>query len=565
MGRRDPETASVARGRTVGGIAGRLLQLLTRAFRPRKADQVLLHEAMIRSARSTPRRMAMADSSGNALTYGAVLMKSIAIADFARSALRGEEMVGVVLPACTAGALVNAGLLLAGKVPVNLNFTTGEETFRSATARCGIKTVITSRAFAAKLALPAEPERTIFAEDLADLIGKWGGLRAALKARLMPQFLLRRLYGIRGRSVDDLATVIFSSGSTGRPKGVMLTHSNIMSNIDAMGRAFGMDVRDRICGVLPFFHSFGFTVTLWFPLVRGMSVVYHPSPVDGRAIGALVREFGATVLLATPTFLRVYVRSVLPGDFGSLRTMIVGAEKLRDDLAERFREKFGIPPVEGYGCTECGPVVSVNGSAFRTRGAAQTGTKPGTVGQPLPGVSVRIVDPESGDALPVGEDGLLLVKGANVMKGYLGEPEKTAEVLQDDWYNTGDIARLDDDGFLTITDRLSRFSKIGGEMVPHLRVEEAIASALGAGAEAGELLVAVTGIPDARKGERLVVLHKRLPLSTQEVCSHLKAQGLPNLWLPDPGAFVEVDEIPVLGTGKLDLGKVKETAAQALL
>jgi acyl-[acyl-carrier-protein]-phospholipid O-acyltransferase/long-chain-fatty-acid--[acyl-carrier-protein] ligase len=276
-----------------------------------------------------------------------------------------------------------------------------------------------------------------------------------------------------------------------------------------------------------------------------------------------VREFGATILLATPTFLRIYIRSVLPGDFGSLENVVVGAEKLRDDLAESFREKFGIRPVEGYGCTECAPVVSVNGPDFRARGIVQIGTKPGTIGQPLPGIAVRIVDPDTGEPLPVDHDGLLLVKGANVMKGYLGQPEKTAEVLQDGWYNTGDIARLDEDGFLTITDRLSRFSKIGGEMVPHLRVEEAIGRALGPHAEKGELLIAVTGVPDEKKGERLVVLHRRLPVSVEELLNRLKEAGLPNLWIPARNAFHEVEEIPVLGTGKVDLKGLKGMAIEA--
>ena len=218
-------------------------------------------------------------------------------------------------------------------------------------AQAGIRTVITSRAFIERLPLPAQPARTLYVEDLARLVGPWNALTAALKANLLPQALLRRLYGARGRSMDDTATVIFSSGTTGEPKGVMLTHSNIMSNIEGLGQVFGFTGNDRICGVLPFFHSFGFTTTLWFPLVKRIRVVYHTSPLEGPAIGALVRESGATVLLSTPSFLRIYLRSVLPEDFGSLEHVVVGAEKLRDDLRESFRQKFGIAPVEGYGCT----------------------------------------------------------------------------------------------------------------------------------------------------------------------------------------------------------------------
>ena len=530
------------------------------AFRHRKADQVLLHEAFIRSARSVPFRLAVADSSGTALTYGRALTKAVAFADSFSKELATEEMVGIMLPACVPGALVNAALLLAGKVPVNLNFTAGEDAFKSAMAQCGIETVITSRAFTDKVALPAEPSTTLYVEDFAKSIGRWGALKAAAKAWLVPICLLRKFYDIKGRSVDDLATVIFSSGSTGEPKGVMLTHCNIMSNVEGLGQVFGIDEDDRVCGVLPFFHSFGFTATLWFPLVKRIAVVYHRSPIEGPAIGALVREFGATALLATPTFLRIYIRSVLPGDFGSLKHVVVGAEKLRDELAESFRQTFGIRPIEGYGCTECAPVVSFNVPDFRGRGIVQIGTKPGTIGRPLPGVAGRIVDPDTRDPRPMGEDGLLLVKGLNVMRGYLGKPEETDEVLEDGWYDTGDIARLDEDGFLTITDRLSRFSKIGGEMVPHLKVEDAVTRALGDQVSGSELLFAVTSVPDEKKGERLVVLHKKLPLSVEELWDRLNASGLPKLWIPARDSFREIDELPILGTGKLDLKKLKTMA-----
>ncbi len=352
--------------------------------------------------------------------------------------------------------------------------------------------------------------------------------------------------------------MIFSSGSTGEPKGVMLTHANVMSNLEGLSQVFSTGSSDRVAGILPFFHSLGFTATLWLPLIKRIGVVYHPNPTEGRAVGALVRDFGATALLATPTFLRIYTRAVLPGDFGSLKDVVVGAEKLRDEVADAFFDKFGIRPVEGYGCTECSPVVSINVPDFRAPGVMQKGTKPGTIGQPIPGVSVRIVDPASFEPLPHGEDGLLLVKGANVMKGYLNQPGLTGEVMRGDWYVTGDIARVDDEGFITITDRLSRFSKIGGEMVPHGRVEEELEKILAT----GELLVAVAGVPDERKGERLVVLHGKLPVAVEELHAKLAASGLPRLWVPRRDDFFEVEEIPVLGTGKVDLKGLRKLAAE---
>ncbi len=542
-------------------------ELGTEAFALRKSDQVLLHEAFIASARSASGRLCMADTTGASLSYRRALWSAIALADHLRKRLAGgPECVGVLLPATAAAALTNISLLLAGKVAVNLNWTAGRESIRSAVLQCGVRQIITSREFLKKveleslgLAVGVDSPQHLYVEDLKAAIGPGRRLLAALKGEFLPQWLLRLLYGKRGRDIDALSTIIFSSGSTGEPKGVMLTHANVMSNLEGLSQVFAAGGNDRIAGVLPFFHALGFTATLWLPLVKRIGAVYHPNPTDGRAVGALVREFGATALLATPTFLRIYTRAVLPGDFGSLKDVMVGAEKLRDEVAAAFFNKFGVRPAEGYGCTECAPVVSINVPDFRAPGVMQKGTKPGTIGQALPGVSVRVVDPESFVPLAPGTDGLLLVKGANVMKGYLNRPELTAEVMRGGWYVTGDIARLDEDGFITITDRLSRFSKIGGEMVPHGRVEEEIEKILGG----EELLVAVTAVPDEKRGERLVVLHKRLPVSVEELREKLVASELPRLWVPRREDFHEVEDIPVLGTGKLDLKGIKHLAAES--
>src|SRR5205823_2580516 len=268
-------------------------------------------------------------------------------------------------------------------------------------------------------------------------------------------------------------------------------------------QVFGLGKTDCVLGVLPFFHSFGFTGTLFMPAVVGVGAVYHPNPLDTKTIGPLVNQYSVTFLLATPTFLQLYLRGCSPEDFGSLRVVMTGAEKLPERLAAAFEEQFGIRPFEGYGCTECGPAVAVNTHDFRSAGFRQVGAKRGKIGHPLPGMSVRVVDPQSFEPLPVGQPGLLLVRGPNIMQGYLGRSDKTSEVLRDGWYVTGDIATLDEDGFLTITDRLSRFSKIGGEMVPHINVEEKLHELAGATEQA----FVVTGVPDGKKGERLVVLH----------------------------------------------------------
>ncbi len=309
-------------------------------------------------------------------------------------------------------------------------------------------------------------------------------------------------------------------------------------------------------GALPFFHSFGFTVTIWFPLISGCGVVYHPNPMDAKAIGELTRRYHATLLLATPTFAATYTRKCAAEDFASLRFVLVGAEKLREPVAAAFREKFGVELLEGYGLTEMSPVVAVNAPNIGSGKDRQTGAKPGSVGHPLPGVAAQIVDPASFEPLPPNTDGLLLVKGANCMLGYLGQPERTADAMRGGWYITGDIARVDDEGFLFITDRLSRFSKIAGEMVPHIRVEEAL------GAVLGDVPCAVTGIPDEQRGERLVALYVKPEVGPAEVWQRLAATDLPRLWLPKRENVYQVTDLPLLGTGKLDLRGLKARALQ---
>jgi acyl-[acyl-carrier-protein]-phospholipid O-acyltransferase / long-chain-fatty-acid--[acyl-carrier-protein] ligase len=271
-----------------------------------------------------------------------------------------------------------------------------------------------------------------------------------------------------------------------------------------------------------------------------------------------VSEYALTFLLATPTFLQLYMRSCPPEDFGSLRVVMTGAEKLQDRLSAAFEEHFGIRPLEGYGCTECSPAVAVNTHDFRSAGFRQVGAKRGKIGHPLPGICVRIVDPESMAPRPVGQPGLLLVRGPNVMQGYLGRPEKTAEVLREGWYVTGDIAAMDEDGFLQITDRLSRFSKIGGEMVPHIKVEEVLHEF----AAVTEQTFVVAGVPDEKKGERLIVLHKLEESRLRSCLEKLAACDLPNLWKPRADQFFHIDSIPYLGTGKLNLQKIREIALE---
>jgi acyl-[acyl-carrier-protein]-phospholipid O-acyltransferase/long-chain-fatty-acid--[acyl-carrier-protein] ligase len=525
-------------------------ELSAAAVAHRKTSRDTLGRRLVRTARRNWSHFAMADSSGRELTYGRTLAGGLLVANWVRGASAEEEKIGVLLPPTVPGALVNIGVTLAGRIPVNLNFTAGRDGMAAAIGQCGIRTIVTSKAFLAKARLEAMPG-TVYVEDILAGVSHLARLRALLAARFAPARLICAPAG-----PDSLATVIFSSGSTGQPKGVMISHYNALANIEAMAQVFQIGPSDRIVGVLPFFHSFGFTVTIWFPIIAGCGVVYHPNPVDAKAVGELTRKYHATLLLSTPTFCINYTRKCSVEDFASLRFVLVGAEKLRAPVAVAFREKFGLDPLEGYGCTEMAPVVAVNSPDFEAGRDTQIGNKPGTVGHPMPGVAARVVDPVTFEPLPANTEGLLLITGSNRMLGYLGQPERTAEVFRGGWYVTGDMARIDDEGFLHITDRLSRFSKIAGEMVPHIRIEEAMAAAI------GDAPCAVAAVADDQRGERLVAMYVSPDVRPADLWQQLAATGLPRLWLPKPENIYRVDNLPMLGSGKLDLRGVRLLAQQ---
>ena len=540
---------------TVAELRQCVQELGADCYELRKSEQLPLHRRFLRVARWSPRRPCMTDRNTPMISYGRALVGSVAMGSRLRRKLGPEQYVGLFVPPSVGGALANVAVSYLGKIPVNLNYTVGADVLDKCIAQCGIKHVITSRKFLDKVELRPNAE-LILLEDLRGELSTGDKLRG-LAARLLPAWITERLIlGLGRDSMDDLATVIFSSGSTGTPKGVMLTHQNIVSNIDSVVEMVDATKNDVLTGVLPFFHSFGFTGTLWLPLMIRASVGYHFNPLEAEAIGGLIRETRATIFLSTATFLRSYMRKFDKDDLKSLRLIICGAEKLPMQVAEQFEKKYGIRPMEGYGCTELSPAVSTNRPDFVHGEYRQIAHKPGAIGHPMPGQAVRIVDPESHEPLALGSEGLLLVKGPNVMKGYLDNPELTAEVVRDGWYATGDIAKLDEDGFITITDRISRFSKIGGEMVPHGMVEDMVHEIL----DTHERLCAVVGLPDPRKGERLIVIHKPLPIEPGELWNRMKERGIPALWLPARTAFHEVDDLPILGTGKLDLKGIKDLA-----
>jgi acyl-[acyl-carrier-protein]-phospholipid O-acyltransferase/long-chain-fatty-acid--[acyl-carrier-protein] ligase len=560
--RRIPYPVTVSIGRPLppgsGSFEARqaVMALSAEAFALRDATQRPLPELFLDIARSNWWRFAMADSFGRELSFGRTLAGAMLFRRLILQKCPGEEMIGILLPPSIPTALLNLGISLAGRVPVNLNYTASTEAMAAAIGRCKLKTIFTSEKLLGKLSIDRRPGMVMI-EDVARVFSPATKIVHTIAARLLPQFVLRRWLLSPRMRLDGLAAVIFSSGSTGIPKGVMLSHRNIVSNIEGIQQAINTNRADRLLGILPFFHSFGYTACLWLPMVSGFGVIYHHNPLEGRKIGELCRRYAVTILISTPTFSWAYVRQCASEDFTTLRLAIVGAEKLKPELARTFREKFGIELFEGYGCTELSPVVAVATPGYSGADQTQVGYKPGTVGHPIPGVVVRVVSPETFQDVGPDREGMLLVKGPSVMMGYLGEPERTRQVMWDeDWYITGDIARLDHDGFITITDRVSRFSKIGGEMVPHLQVEDALHKALGS----IEPKMVVTSVADDQKGERLVVLHTELGLEIEEFLKRLRDSTLPRLWLPRKENFLAVECLPILGSGKLDLKKVKETA-----
>lgn len=530
----------------------------------RKQRTAALPRAMIRNCRKAMFRGKLSDSTGLELSGAKVLAATIVMR---RLLLRhvlspDDRYVGILLPPSLGAVFANAALSMAGRVTVNLNYTATPDVLNSCIERAGIRRILTSRKFLQnpmmekfRNSLNAE---LVMLEDLRDKALRGDKLFGILGAFIVPAPILDRVLGLHHIRGDDVATVIFTSGSTGMPKGVMLTHHNIATNVEAIEQVVHPRPSDSVLGIVPFFHSLGFTITLWGPLLLDVRAAYHFSPLDTHTVAKLARMRSASLLLATPTFLRTYLRRCDPEELSSLEVVVAGAEKLPIPLCDAFEKKFGIRPVEGYGTTELSPLVSVNVPPSRSR-SATIDMKEGSVGRPVPNVSAKIVDPETYADVPLETPGMLLIKGPNVMKGYLGQPEETAKVMHDGWYITGDIAFIDTDGFIHITGRLSRFSKIGGEMVPHIRIEEAIQKILGV-EDNGQLSVVVTSVPDERKGERLVVVHTPLALTPKEICERLGKIGVPNLWIPDTDSFLQVDAIPILGSGKTDLKAVSDLA-----
>jgi len=557
----------------------------TSAFRTRECVQELIADLrtqrrgrrgtlgwrFVREACAHARQPAVVDTTGADLTYRQLLVGAICMRDVLRARLGAQRNVAVLLPPGAGGALVNLALALDDRASVNLNYTLENPDLVRMCDVAEVDYVITARRFLKALERdsPLPTERTLVLEDLREEITGPRKLRALLQTYLPGVFLADRLAPRGDDASERIATIIFSSGSTGTPKGVQLSHSNILSNTQSVLEVVALGPGDAVLGILPFFHSFGYTVTLWATLLSGARAVYHTNPLEAKVIGELCEKHGVTITIGTPTFYQAYLRRCTPAQFARVRLALSGAQKLGAGLAAAWRARFGSELMEGYGCTELAPVVSANLPDPAGTHARLAQYEPGSIGRPVPGVAVRVVDPESGAPRAEDEEGLLLVKGPNVMVGYLGQPEKTAEVLQGGWYSTGDIGLVDRRGFLRITDRLSRFSKIGGEMVPHGRIEELLQGFVyeRAGEVAGDgdtelPEVAVTALEHDTRGEELIVLYTNLPFPAAVLAEALAASDLPRLFQPRASNYFEVDAIPKLGTGKVDLRALRALASE---
>jgi acyl-[acyl-carrier-protein]-phospholipid O-acyltransferase/long-chain-fatty-acid--[acyl-carrier-protein] ligase len=490
------------------------------------------------------------------LPYGHILAAALAFSKFIRHET-DQPRVAIVLPPGKGGLVANLAVLFAGKTPVNLNFTAGPEAIRSCIRQAGVDRFITADPFVRKVsAFPWPPNRDlILIERVLPALRKktvtWGIL-----SKLLPTAILGMLLGLNKRRGDDEAALLFTSGSSGEPKGVVLSHRNMLANVTQFASRLDLPANSAILGCLPLFHSFGCTVTLWYPVIQGVNLVTYPSPLETKRLAELIALHQVNVLLSTPTFLRGYMKRIDPAQLASLKLVVTGAEKLPQSLADAFEEKFSIRPQEGYGLTETSPATNVNlpDPAPQKDAVVLPSSRNGSVGQTLPGMAIRITDPATDRETPIDQQGMIWFKGANVFPGYLGDPKKTAEVLKDGWFRTGDVGRVDADGFLYIEGRISRFSKIAGEMVPHETIEAAVNKVLGLDGES-ERRIAIVGVPDEHKGEAILLLSTIAGPAIEQECIDLRYklldEGLSSLWCPKH--ILPVREIPVLASGKLDI------------
>jgi len=544
----------------IATVREQLLILGERCFSRRHNLENHLSRACVRGLKKKFDKELVIDGlDGSRTSAGKILAAGLTLATYLRKTYPDQGRIAIVLPPGRGAVVANLGVMLAGKVPVNLNFTAGRSALEASIATGDLSVAITAKAFETRLGDFPWPETKLYLEKTLPALKK-AIIRNFLLIRFLPTALICKLWKLPEKGDQAEGVLLFTSGSSGEPKGVVLSHRNLLANTEQFGEMLNLREHDTILACLPFFHSFGCTVTVWYPLIEGIRIVTYPNPLEVTKNAELIAEHRVTLLLSTPTFLRAYIRKVPREHLEDLDLVITGAEKLPPDLASAFEKKFGHPVLEGYGLTETAPVVSANlpdPEASRPDDTIQPARRAGSVGKPAPGIAVQIRDSDTGERLPIHQSGMLWLRGSNIFKGYLNQPEKSAEVLKEGWFMTGDLGRVDEDGFLFIEGRLSRFSKIGGEMVPHETLEARVNATLEA--PEGDRYAVVVGIPDPSKGEAIILL-VTVDVDLPDLRKKLSAAGIPNLWIPKK--VKRVEEIPTLGSGKLDLKECKRVATE---
>lgn len=544
-----------------------LLEASERAFSQRSILKSSLGFSLLRGLKKHAKSARVIDGvDGREFSFDKVFAAAAALSKHIIKST-DKKRVGLLLPPGCGGLIANLAVVFAGKTPVNLNFTGSKEAVAHAIKEADLDRFITAQAFIDKLPnFPWPPEeKLIYVEKVLP--------KLKLKIKLWYIFgklfsveRLAKMLGISEVGDREEAMLLFTSGSSGLPKGVVLSHRNLLGNINQFGSRIDLDSYDKVLGCLPLFHSFGATVTMWYPVIEGVTLVTYPSPLEIAKLAHLIEQYKVSLVITTPTFLRGYLRKAKPEQLSSVKLMVTGAEKLPSKVADAFEKRFGKPVLEGYGLTETSPGTNVNlpnpePTCAEDCRPVVINHRPGSVGHLIPGIAVRITNPDTNEPLSILSSGMIWLKGANIFEGYLNQPEKTAEVLVDGWFCTGDLGRMDEDGFLYIEGRLSRFSKIGGEMVPHETLEDSINAAMNYDPE-DERKVIIVGVPDEAKGEALILLTTEADLDKSVLRSRLLEQGVPALWIPK--TLVVIDEIPHLASGKLDLKSCKEMGMATL-
>lgn len=495
---------------------------------------MLLHQQFVRNAKKFAKKLAVIDkTTGMSVTYSKALIASLILTTKLKKYDKG--FIGIMIPTSAGCTLASLAALMSGRIPVMINYSTGAEAnARYAQKKCNFTTIIASKALLDKIGCPVI-EGMVLIEDIMKSVTTGDKLKAALKS-LMPTGLI--LNSIHKGDEKDPVVILFTSGSEKDPKAVPLTHKNIVSNIEGFSEYVGITSEDKLLANLVFFHVFGLTVNLWVPLYHGMTMVTYANPTDFRTISNIARDEQPTIMVGTPSFFWGYLQKSDPGDFKTLRLMIAGADKCPDALRDGYKQKHDVTLLEGYGATETSPVISVN---------SLENNRPGSTGKVLPNIEVRIENFETGENCQTGETGKIMVKGPSIMNGYFEDPDQTAEVLKDGWYNTGDMGYLDADGYLWHAGRFKRFTKVGGEMVSLVKVENILEKYLPEGVSC-----CIVEVMDEKKGSLIVATVSQEVNKTEMLRKMMN--DLPSIALPRQ--FIVINELPMMGTGKIDFRTV---------